>query len=196
MSALPFLRISAPLNALLAAAGLVAVAALTTPDMSGRIRLVLAAVLAVIWGVYVLQLTETLIMPPDGRRSGQAAGNRHRCARGFGSPRRVSARRHARSEPLLCHLAAEAAAQFDLLPADGQGPDQRGAQPDRRHLGLRHRSVRCGARGLCHRARRPAEQVRQHSPGNVVGGGHAVDHRLWRRDSAKLRRPRPCRAWS
>ena len=66
MSALPFLRISAPLNAMVAAAGLAAVAALTTPNMSGRIRLVLAAVLAVIWGVYLLQLTETLLMPPTG----------------------------------------------------------------------------------------------------------------------------------
>ncbi|TIT20749.1 MAG: cyclic nucleotide-binding domain-containing protein [Mesorhizobium sp.] len=61
MSVLPFLRIYAPLNALLAATGLVAVAALTTPDMSGRSRLALAAVLAVIWGVYLLQLAETLL---------------------------------------------------------------------------------------------------------------------------------------
>ena len=51
---------------MVAAAGLAAVAALTTPNTSGRIRLVLAAVLAVIWGVYLLQLTETLLMPPTG----------------------------------------------------------------------------------------------------------------------------------
>ncbi|MER8370538.1 cyclic nucleotide-gated potassium channel [Mesorhizobium sp. M1348] len=61
MSVLRFLRIYAPLNALLAATGLVAVATLTTPDMSGRSRLALAAVLAVIWGVYLLELAETLL---------------------------------------------------------------------------------------------------------------------------------------
>ncbi|SFP44895.1 voltage-gated potassium channel [Mesorhizobium sp. NFR06] len=61
MSVLPFLRIYVPLNALLAAPGLLAVAALTTPDMSGRTRLALAAVLAVIWGAYLLQLAQTLL---------------------------------------------------------------------------------------------------------------------------------------
>jgi voltage-gated potassium channel len=64
MSALPFSKISAPLNALLAAIGLVAVAALTTPDIGGRTRLTLEALLAGIWAVYVLQLVETLIMQP------------------------------------------------------------------------------------------------------------------------------------
>ena len=63
MTALPLSRISAPLNALLAAIGLVAVAALTTPDMAGRTRLILEALLAGIWVIYVLQLAETLIMP-------------------------------------------------------------------------------------------------------------------------------------
>ncbi len=62
MPALRFLRISAPLNALLAAIGLVAVAALTTPDASGRTRLILEVVLAGIWVVYTLQLIGTLIM--------------------------------------------------------------------------------------------------------------------------------------
>lgn len=62
MPALRFLRISAPLNALLAAIGLVAVAALTTPDASGRTRLILEVVLAGIWLVYTLQLIGTLIM--------------------------------------------------------------------------------------------------------------------------------------
>lgn len=62
MPALRFLRISAPLNALLAAIGLVAVATLTTPDASGRTRLILEVVLASIWVVYTLQLIGTLIM--------------------------------------------------------------------------------------------------------------------------------------
>ncbi|MBZ9747827.1 cyclic nucleotide-binding domain-containing protein [Mesorhizobium sp. CO1-1-7] len=61
MSVLPFLRIHAPLNAVLAAPGLLAVAALTMPDMSARSRLALTAVLAVIWGAYLLQMAETLI---------------------------------------------------------------------------------------------------------------------------------------
>ncbi len=60
MPALRFLRISAPLNALLAAIGLVAVAALTTPDTSGRTRLILEILLASIWVVYTLQLIGTL----------------------------------------------------------------------------------------------------------------------------------------
>jgi voltage-gated potassium channel len=62
MSLLPFSKISAPLSALLAAIGLVAVAALTTPDIAGRTRLTLEVLLAGIWAVYVLQLIETLIM--------------------------------------------------------------------------------------------------------------------------------------
>ena len=61
MSVLPFLRIYAPLNAVLAAPGLLAVAALTIPGMSGRSRLALAALLAVIGAAYVLQLAATLL---------------------------------------------------------------------------------------------------------------------------------------
>lgn len=61
MSVLPFLRIYAPLNAVLAAPGLLAVAALTTPNMSGRSRLALAALLAVIWSAYLLQMAATLL---------------------------------------------------------------------------------------------------------------------------------------
>jgi voltage-gated potassium channel len=62
MSARPFSKISAPLNGLLAAIGLVAVAALTTPDIAGRTRLTLEILLAGIWAVYVVQLIETLII--------------------------------------------------------------------------------------------------------------------------------------
>ncbi|TIU26594.1 MAG: hypothetical protein E5W34_04095, partial [Mesorhizobium sp.] len=61
MSVLRSLRIYAPPNAVLAAPGLLAVAALTIPDMSERSRLALAAVLAVIWGAYLLQLAATLL---------------------------------------------------------------------------------------------------------------------------------------
>ncbi|TGR94859.1 hypothetical protein EN852_037650, partial [Mesorhizobium sp. M2E.F.Ca.ET.209.01.1.1] len=50
-----------PLNAVLAAPGLLAVAALTIPDMSGRGRLALVAVLAVIWGAYLLQMAATVL---------------------------------------------------------------------------------------------------------------------------------------
>ncbi|RWM36600.1 cyclic nucleotide-gated potassium channel [Mesorhizobium sp.] len=66
MSVLPFSRLYAPLNALLAAAGLVAVATLTIPDVSGRSRLALAAVLAVIWGAYLLQMAATLLKSRAG----------------------------------------------------------------------------------------------------------------------------------
>lgn len=62
MSALPFSKISASLNALLAAIGLLTVAALTTPDISGQTRLILEVLLAGVWAAYVLQLIETLIM--------------------------------------------------------------------------------------------------------------------------------------
>lgn len=62
MSPLPFSKISAPLSALLAAIGLIAVAALTTPDIAGGTRLTLEVLLAGIWAVYVVQLIETLIM--------------------------------------------------------------------------------------------------------------------------------------
>jgi voltage-gated potassium channel len=61
MSARPFSKISAPLGGLLAVVGLVAVAALTTPDMTGRTRLNLEVLLALIWAIYVLQLIVTLI---------------------------------------------------------------------------------------------------------------------------------------
>ena len=61
MSVLPFLRIYAPLNAVLAAPGLLAVAGLTMPNLSGRSRLALGAVLAVIWVAYLLQMAETLL---------------------------------------------------------------------------------------------------------------------------------------
>jgi len=61
MSALPFSKLSAPLNALIAAIGLMAVAALTIPDMAGRTRLTLEVLLAGIWVAYCLQLIETLI---------------------------------------------------------------------------------------------------------------------------------------
>ncbi|KOF13005.1 cation tolerance protein CutA [Ensifer adhaerens] len=61
MSVRPFSKISAPLGGLLAAVGLVAVAALTTPDMTGRTRLNLEVLLALIWAIYVLQLIDTLI---------------------------------------------------------------------------------------------------------------------------------------
>src|SRR3954465_3079130 len=60
MSVLPTLRIYAPLNAVLAAPGLLAVAGLTVPNLSGRSRLALAAVLAVVWGAYLAQMAATL----------------------------------------------------------------------------------------------------------------------------------------
>ncbi|WFP63669.1 cyclic nucleotide-gated potassium channel [Mesorhizobium sp. WSM4904] len=61
MSVLSSSRLYMPLNAVLAAPGLLAVAALTIPDMSGSGRLALAAVLAVIWGAYLLQMAATLL---------------------------------------------------------------------------------------------------------------------------------------
>lgn len=69
MTARPFLKISAPLNGLLAAVGLIAVAALTTPDLGASVRLVLQLLLGGIWVVYVLQLADTLIAwrARDGR---------------------------------------------------------------------------------------------------------------------------------
>ena len=56
MPALPFARISVPLNALLATLGLLAVAALTTPAPSEGMRLGLEILLACIWAAYALQL--------------------------------------------------------------------------------------------------------------------------------------------
>src|SRR5262245_26905437 len=64
MPLLPFSKISAPLNALLAAIGLIAVAALTTPGFAAETRFALEALLVGIWAVYVLQLAGTLILPP------------------------------------------------------------------------------------------------------------------------------------
>ncbi|MEI2296816.1 cyclic nucleotide-gated ion channel [Ensifer sp. MJa1] len=61
MSARPFLKITAPLNGLLAAVGLVTVAALTAREIGSTTRLSLELVLAAIWAVYVLQLVDTLI---------------------------------------------------------------------------------------------------------------------------------------
>ncbi|KAA1182242.1 cyclic nucleotide-binding domain-containing protein [Rhizobium tropici] len=62
MSALPFSKISASLNAVLAAIGLLTVAALTTPDIAGQTRLILQVLLAGIWVAFGLQLIETLIV--------------------------------------------------------------------------------------------------------------------------------------
>lgn len=62
MSALPFSKISASLNAVLAAIGLLTVAALTTPDITGQTRLILQVLLAGIWAAYGLQLIEMLIV--------------------------------------------------------------------------------------------------------------------------------------
>ena len=62
MSALSFSKISAPLDGLLVAAGLVAVAALTTPDLTGRTSFALELLLAGIWAIYVLQLIGRVMM--------------------------------------------------------------------------------------------------------------------------------------
>ncbi len=62
MSALPFSKISASLNAVLAAIGLLTVAALTTPDITGQTRLILQVLLVGIWAAYGLQLIEMLIV--------------------------------------------------------------------------------------------------------------------------------------
>ncbi|NRQ15078.1 cyclic nucleotide-gated ion channel [Ensifer sesbaniae] len=61
MSARPLLRISDSANGLLAAAGLIVVAALTAPNFGVGARLALEGVLVGIWGVYALQLTDTLV---------------------------------------------------------------------------------------------------------------------------------------
>jgi voltage-gated potassium channel len=73
MSVLPFLRIYAPLNAALAAPGLLAVAALTSPNISGRSRLALVALLAVIWGAYLVQMVATLLKRRAGDLQDSAA---------------------------------------------------------------------------------------------------------------------------
>ena len=56
MKEVPFSKISAPLNTLLAVFGLFAVAALTTPAPGSEMRLALHALLAVVWAAYALQL--------------------------------------------------------------------------------------------------------------------------------------------
>jgi voltage-gated potassium channel len=56
----PFSKVSAPLNALLVTLGLVAVAALTTPDLTAGTRVTLELALAGIWVVYVLQLARAI----------------------------------------------------------------------------------------------------------------------------------------
>jgi voltage-gated potassium channel len=61
MSALPFLKISVPLSALLAAIGLIAVAALSTPGLPGGETLAFNMLLIGIWAIYVLQLVGTMI---------------------------------------------------------------------------------------------------------------------------------------
>ncbi|MBY5440265.1 cyclic nucleotide-gated ion channel [Rhizobium leguminosarum] len=61
MSAVPFSKISTPLNALFATIGLLVVAALTTQGLTGQERLVFELLLAAIWLAYVLQLSGTLL---------------------------------------------------------------------------------------------------------------------------------------
>ncbi len=65
MSAVPFSKISTPLNALFAAIGLLVVAALTTQGLTGQERLVFELLLAAIWLAYVLQLSGTLLSRRD-----------------------------------------------------------------------------------------------------------------------------------
>lgn len=55
MSAWPFARVSGRLNTLLAVIGLLAVAALTVPDINPRIGLALEILLAGIWAIYLMQ---------------------------------------------------------------------------------------------------------------------------------------------
>jgi voltage-gated potassium channel len=57
-----FSKIYSLLNALLAAIGLLAVAALTTPDLTERARLILEIVLVGVWAAYLLQLFGTMVM--------------------------------------------------------------------------------------------------------------------------------------
>jgi voltage-gated potassium channel len=56
MKEIPFSKISAPLNTLLAVLGLLAVAALTTPEPQDATRSALQILLAGIWAAYALQL--------------------------------------------------------------------------------------------------------------------------------------------
>ena len=59
-----FSKISAPLNVLLAITGLVAVAAITSPDITGHVRFALEMLLAAIWALYGLQLIGTIVLRP------------------------------------------------------------------------------------------------------------------------------------
>lgn len=72
MSVLPFSKILTSLNAVLAAVGLLTVAALTTPDITGQTRLALQIVLICVWAAYVFQLIETLVVQraKDARGTG------------------------------------------------------------------------------------------------------------------------------
>lgn len=63
MSARPFRKFSALLSTLLAVIGLIAVATLTTPDLTERSRHYLEILLVGIWAAYLLQLAETLSVP-------------------------------------------------------------------------------------------------------------------------------------
>ena len=72
MLALPFSKISASLNALFVAIGLLTVAALTLPDITGQTRLILEVLLVGIWAAYVLQLIETLLMQRTRDARGRA----------------------------------------------------------------------------------------------------------------------------
>ncbi|MBK5570962.1 cyclic nucleotide-gated ion channel [Ensifer sp. SSB1] len=71
MSARPLLRMSDAANGILAAAGLVVVAALTATSFGAAARLALEGFLVGIWGFYVLQLTDTLMAL--GARDGRAS---------------------------------------------------------------------------------------------------------------------------
>ena len=192
---LPAWKMPAYVNALLAVLGLAAVVALTVPSLDDSVRIALDWELVAIWGVYLLQLLTSALA------AGSVAALRNDGAAlavdvlavvvplalpGDGNQR-------PRPEPVLRHLGLEAAQGFDLVPPGRQGAGQRGQKPHRRHVDFRHRAVRRRPCGLPDRARRPAAAIRQHSAGHVVGGGDAVDHRLWRRNPAKLCRTRACR---
>jgi voltage-gated potassium channel len=73
MSAVPFSKISTPINALFAAIGLLIVAALTTPNLAAEEQLAFELLLAAIWVVYVLQLVGTLLSRRQRPSSGVTA---------------------------------------------------------------------------------------------------------------------------
>src|SRR5262245_48208584 len=62
MKQVPFSKISAPINTLLAVLGLFAVAALTTPGPSDAMRVALHILLACVWAAYALQLAGDFIL--------------------------------------------------------------------------------------------------------------------------------------